>query len=88
MGNLEERPGRAGSSFLAWGGILVLASVIAFIYGLVWLNLVYIPAHQNTSEDLPAILILMKPIYLELIGLGLGITLITIGFFKRCSHET
>ncbi|WP_157507918.1 hypothetical protein [Ktedonobacter racemifer] len=64
-----------------------MASVVAFTYGLFWLNLTYIPTHRDASEDLPAILVLSNPICIEFIGFVVGIIFVTIGLSKRRSYE-
>ncbi|EFH87208.1 hypothetical protein [Ktedonobacter racemifer] len=89
MSNPENISKNRGSTFIFLGSIFTIASIVAFIYGLFWLNLVYIPAHRGPSQDLPAILVLSNPICIELLGFALGIMLVIIGFSKRraTSHK-
>ena len=76
----ERKP---GSNYIKWGLILIAGSVVCFLLGLLYLNFVYIPAHQGPSEDLPAILVLANPIMIEIFVFLIGIALAIIGLFKR-----
>ncbi|QBD80627.1 hypothetical protein EPA93_33500 [Ktedonosporobacter rubrisoli] len=88
MNGQLEKSRKPGFNYIKWGLILMGASVVFFILGLLYLNLFYIPAHQGASQDLPAILVLSNPIMIEIIIFILGAILGIIGLFKRRSAKS
>ncbi len=87
MNSQPEKHHKSGVHYVRWGLTLIAISVGCFLLGLLYLKLIYIPAHQGSSEDLPAILALSNPLMIELLVFMVGTILAMIGRFKRCSPK-
>lgn len=58
-------------------------SIVLFFLELLYLNLLYVPAHRGPSEDLPAIFVVADPLLIEVMVFIIGLLLEIGGIVKR-----